>query len=309
MGWLLSNKRAGRIRKRSGAIVALRAPFIAFLLLSFALLLSPFTFAQYGRPPESSLPPGENPRILQEVAIEQRLQAELPLDAVFRDETGRAVRLGDYFGEKPVILALVYYECPMLCNQVLNGLLSSLNTLTFTAGREFRVVAVSFDARETPALAAQKKESYMRRYGRGAEGAAGWHFLTGEQGAIDRLTEAVGFRYKFDARSNQFAHGSAIMVATPGGVLSHYFYGIEYAPRDLRLALVQSSANRIGTPVDQLLLYCYHYDPTTGQYGPVIMNILRLAGIATVVGLVGLILVLRRRGNRWKVSVSRGVTA
>jgi protein SCO1/2 len=264
-------------------------------------------FAQYGRPPESTMPQGQKPQLLRDVSIDQKLNGQLPLDLSFRDETGRIVKLGDYFGKKPVILALVYYECPMLCNQVLNGMVGALQALSFNVGREFEVVTVSFDARELPPLAAAKKKTYINRYKR--EGAAaGWHFLTAEQSAIDQLTQSVGFRYAFDAESNQFAHASAIMVATPEGKLSHYFYGIEYSPKDLRLALVQASDGKIGSPVDQLLLYCYHYDPTTGKYGPVIMNFLRVLGIITVVGLVALILVLRRR-RAWEESMVGGGTA
>ncbi len=243
------------------------------------------------------MPKGGKPEVLKEVTIEQRLNEQVPLDLEFRDETGRAVRLAEYFGEKPVVLSLVYYECPMLCNQVLNGMVGTLEALSFTAGKEFTVLTVSFDARETPALAAAKKKTYLKRYGR--EGAAdGWHFLTGPQESIDRLTAAVGFRYRWDPESNQFAHASAIMVATPAGKLSHYFYGIEYSARELRLGLVEASSNRIGSPVDQLILYCYHYDPTTGKYGPVVMNIMRLGGILTVVGLAALLLILWRRGRR-----------
>jgi protein SCO1 len=286
----------------------------AFCLLSsiFCLLMLAFPArAQYGRPPESSLPKGGKPDVLKEVTIEQRLNEQVPLDLVFRDETGRPVKLGEYFGEKPVVLSLVYYECPMLCNQVLNGLVGTLEAMSFTVGKEFNVITVSFDARETPELAAAKKKTYLKRYGR-AEAAEGWHFLTGDQESIDRLTDAVGFRYRWDQQSNQFAHASAIMVATPEGKLSHYFYGIEYSARELRLSLVEASANKIGSPVDQLILYCYHYDPTTGKYGPVIMNIMRLGGIVTVVGLVALVLFLQRRGRRnepFEESVIGGGTA
>ncbi len=269
----------------------------ALLLAAHCLLLT--AAGQYGRPPEHTLPQGESPQILKTVGVEQRLNEQLPLDAVFRDESGREVRLGDYFKRgRPVVLSFVYYECPMLCNEILNGLVGSLSALRFTPGREFEVVTLSFDAREGPGLAARKKETYMRRYGRREGAAAGWHFLTGDPEAIDALTRAAGWGFTWDEKSQQFAHASAIMVATPEGRLSHYFYGIEYAPKDLRLALVEASAGRIGSPVDQLLLYCYHYDPTTGKYGPVIMNILRVLGVGTVAGVVALVLVLRRRERR-----------
>jgi protein SCO1 len=264
--------------------------------------------AQYGRPPINEMPMGGTPDVLKEVRIDQKLGAQVPLDLRFRDEAGREVRLADYFAKgRPVVLSLVYYECPMLCNQILNGLVGTLEAVSFTPGQEFEVVTVSFDPRETPELAAAKKETYLRRYRRtGAEG--GWHFLTGDKEAVERLAEAVGFGYVWDERSEQFAHASAIMVATPDGVLSHYFYGIEYPPKELRLALVEASGGKVGSPVDQLILYCYHYDPTAGRYGPAIMNIMRAAGVATVFGVVALVLALRRRrdGERWERETKAG---
>jgi protein SCO1/2 len=236
------------------------------------------------------------PPILSEVSIAQRLDARLPLDLDFRDEAGRRVRLGDFFRGRPVVLSLVYYECPMLCTQVLNGLASSLSVLSLEVGREFDVVTVSFDPRETPPLAAAKKKTYVRRYGRpGAE--SGWHFLTGEPAAITALTEAVGFSYAFDEKTGQFAHASAIFVATPDGRLARYLYGIEYAPRDLRLALVEASEGRIGGPVDAVLLYCFHYDPTAGRYGAVALNVIRLGGGVTLV-LLGAFLAVSLRAER-----------
>lgn len=255
------------------------------------------------------MPEGGTPEVLKAVKIEQRLNEQLPLDATFRDETGRTVELREYFKkDRPVILSLVYYECPMLCNQILNGMVSSFEGLQFSAGTEFEVVTVSFDATERPELAARKKETYLKRYGRkGAE--EGWHFLTGDKAEIDRVAQAVGFGYVWDERSKQFAHGSAIMVATPEGKLSHYFYGIDYAPRDVKLALVQASAGKIGTPVDQLILYCYHYDPTTGKFAPV-MSVMRAAGVLTVAGVVFLLLILGRRrdgeGERWDSEIKAG---
>ncbi|MCS6817070.1 MAG: SCO family protein [Blastocatellia bacterium] len=237
--------------------------------------------------------------ILQNVGIDQKLDAQIPLELVFRDEQGRAVSLREYFGEKPVILSLVYYECPMLCTLILNGLLRSLRALPLTVGKEFTVVTVSFDPREGPELAAAKKRTYVQSYGR-PEAEAGWHFLTGEQESIRRLTEAVGFRYAFDPQTGQFAHASGIMVLTPQGRVARYFYGIEYAPRDLRLGLIEAAQGKIGSPVDQILLYCYHYDPKTGRYSLLIMNVLRLAGIATVLVLGGFIFVMFRRDRRKK---------
>ena len=296
-------------KTRGAQRVFARMPLSAFCLLWLAAPAA----AQYGRPPMSTMPKGGAPDILKEVKIEQRLGSQVPLDATFRDESGRAVRLGEYFEDgKPVVLSLVYYECPMLCNQILNGLVGALDGVSFTPGEEFRVVTVSFDPRETPEMAARKKETYLRRYKRpGAE--AGWHFLTGDKASVDALAEAVGFRYVWDEQSQQFAHASAVMVATPQGKLSHYFYGIEFPPKDVRLSLVEASAGRVGSPVDQLLLYCYHYDPTTGKYGPVIMNVLRVLGVATVVGVVALVLVLRRRTRRrdddWDQTVNVGGAA
>jgi protein SCO1/2 len=255
---------------------------------------------------ESGLPSGSplqtgprregKPKILRDVGIDQRLNEQLPLDVSFRDETGRAVKIGDYFGSKPVVLALVYYSCPLLCNQVLNGLTASLEIIRFDVGKEFNVVTLSFDARDTTALAMSKKQEYLKRYGRaGAE--EGWHFLTGDQAAIDRITEAVGFKYAFDEDTKQFAHASAVMVLTPGGKLSRYFYGVEYYPKDLRLGLIEASQNKIGNPVDRILLYCYHYDPMTGKYGVVVMNVMRLGGVVTIITLLALFIVLRRRDS------------
>jgi len=262
--------------------------FFLFLVAAAALR------AQSMEPPQGGIVRAdEKPEILKEIGIDQRLNEMLPLDVPLRDEAGRAVLLGDYFGRRPVILALVYYNCPMLCTQVLNGLVGALNVMSLDAGRDFDVIAVSFDARETPAMAAAKKDAYLSRYKR-PNAAAGWHFLTGDAASIGRLTKAAGFRFRYDKERDQFAHASAVMVATPDGRLARYFYGIEYAPRDLRLGLVEASAGRVGTPVDQVLLYCFHYDPASGKYGAVIVNIIRLAGAATLV-LLGLSLWMMSR--------------
>jgi protein SCO1 len=235
----------------------------------------------------SVLPPG-----LRNVGIDQKLNQQIPLGLAFRDEAGRERPLAFYFGSRPVILALVYYQCPMLCTQILNGLTISLRGMSLESGRDFEVVAVSIDPTETPVLAARKKTEYLRRY---ARGPWGWHFLTGDEPQIQQLAAATGFRYAYDPRTKQFAHASAIMVLTPSGRLSRYFYGIEYAPRDLRLGLVEASENKIGSPVDQLLLYCYHYDPATGKYSAIVMNIVRLAGAVTLLVLgAGLIWLWRR---------------
>ncbi|MGH9631846.1 MAG: SCO family protein [Bryobacteraceae bacterium] len=243
---------------------------------------------------------GSLPKELEQVGIDQKLNQQLPLDLVFRDESGREVKLGDYFGRrKPIVLSLVYYKCPMLCTMVLNGMLRSMRAVSFNAGEEYEVVTVSIDPREKPSLAAASKRTYMKRYRRdGAE--KGWHFLTGDEESISKLAEAVGFRYTFDPETNQFAHASGIMVATPKGRLSRYLYGVEYAPRDLRLGLIEASEEKIGSPVDQLLLYCFHYDPAVGKYGLIIQNVIRLGGMLTVAGLVTLLLVLNRQSRHRK---------
>ena len=235
--------------------------------------------------------------MLRDVGIEQRLGQPLPLDAIFQDESGRAVRLGQYFGKRPVVLVLAYYNCPMLCTQVFNGLVSALRVLTFDAGKEFEVVAVSFDPRDRAPDAAAKKKAYVDEYRR--PGAAmGWHFLTGGAAPIERLTRAAGFRYRYDETTGQFAHSTAIYVATPEGKLSRYFYGIEYAPRDLRLALVEASNRRIGSPMDQILLYCYHYDPRLARYSAAIMGVVRLGGVAAVLILSTFLTIMWRRDRR-----------
>lgn len=251
----------------------------------------------YGARPESGNPSTGLPPALQEVRIEQKLDQQLPLDLVFRDESGREVKLGQYFGNKPVVLAFVYYDCPMLCTQILNGMVTSFRVLPFQVGKEFDVVTISFDPRETPELAQKKKKVYvdylperMR-----ADAAKGWHFLTGDEANIAKITGAAGFHYRWDEKTQQFAHASAIMVTTPHGKLSRYYYGIEYPPRDLRFGLIESSANKIGSSVDQLLLYCYHYDPATGRYGAVVMRIMRVAGVITLLGIVAMLFLLKAR--------------
>jgi protein SCO1 len=242
-------------------------------------------------------PAGQMPELLQEVGLDQKLNAQVPLDLKFKDEDGRTVTLGQYFGKRPVILTLNYYECPMLCTEVLNGLVSSLGVMNFTIGKEFDVVTVSFDPRDTPEVAKQKKAAYLGRYKRaGAE--TGWHFLTGSPHEIAVLTHAVGFRYAYNEKAGQFAHASGVMVATPEGRLSHYFYGIEYGPRDLRLSLVEASDHKIGSAVDQVLLACFHYDPSSGRYSMTIMTVVRAAGVLTVGLIAGAIVLLRRRERR-----------
>ena len=246
---------------------------------------------------EAVPPAGAMPTLLQDIGLDQKLNEQLPLGLAFKDEQGRDVTLGTYFGSRPVILVLAYYECPMLCTQVLNGLVSALGTLNFTVGREFDVVTVSFDPGETPELARGKKAAYVERYKRpGSE--SGWHFLTGTQHSITQLTRAVGFRYAYNAEVDQYAHASGIMVVTPEGRLSHYFYGIEYGPRDLRLALIDAADRKIGSPVDQLLLACFHYDPKSGKYSLAIMRFVQGAGLLTVAAIGLTVLLLRRRERR-----------
>jgi len=234
---------------------------------------------------------------LQEVGFDQRLGEQVPLALTFRDEKGRAVTLGSYFGAKPVILLITYYNCTMLCPLLLDGLVRALRPISFDIGREFAILTVSINPRETPEIAASRKELYVQRYGR--PGAAeSWHFLTGGQEAIRTLTAAVGFRFVYDAKKDEYAHATGLLLLTPQGRVSRYFYGVDFSPRDLRLGLIEASASTIGSRVDQVLLYCYHYDPLTGKYGLVIMNVLRLAGLATVLAIGSFMLVSLRHERR-----------
>ena len=251
-------------------------------------------------PPANVRPPG-----LEHVGIEQRLNQQVPLDLAFRDETGKAVHLRDYFGQKPVILNLVYYKCPMLCGEVMSGLTRALKVIKFDTGNQFNVLSVSFNPNETPELAAASKAQYMERYGR--PGAAnGWHFLTGPQESITALTQAVGFQYQYDPKTDQYAHATAIMVLTPEGRVAQYYYGVEFAPKDLRLGLIQASNHKIGNLVDEVFLYCYHYDPATGKYGAIISRILKLSGLATILVLGGMVLILFRRGPQYQDKEQHG---
>jgi protein SCO1/2 len=241
-------------------------------------------------PPASVRPPG-----LKNVGIQQNLNQQIPADLAFTDDLGRPVHLGDYFGKKPLILSLVYYNCPMLCGEVLSGLEHSLRMMKFDVGKEFDAITVSFDPRETPEMAAAKKAEFLKRYKRaGAE--LGWYFLVGKQDAIDALTKAAGFQYQYDENSKQFAHATAIMVLTPEGKIAQYYYGVEYPPKDLRLGLVEAGQGKIGNLVDAMLLYCYHYDPEQGRYSATILRVMRLGAMATMLGLGTLIFVMIRRG-------------
>jgi len=237
------------------------------------------------------------PRALQNVGFEPPLNGAMPLDLPFRDETGRTVQLREYFGQqKPVVLAFVYYGCPMLCDQVQQGVVGSLRMFTFNPGRDYDVVFISFDPRETPDMAAEKKKKALVHFRR-PETDSGWHFLTGSKESIDAVTKAANFRYTFDAKSNLFAHASGVMLLTPDGHISRYFYGVEYPGRDMRLGLVDASAGKIGSPIDHVLLFCYHYDPTAAVYSASILKLIRLAGVLTILCIVGGILISRRREN------------
>ena len=237
------------------------------------------------------------PPEFKDVTFRQQLGKKLPLEVRFKDEAGQSVALGDYFGKKPVVLAFVYYQCPMLCTQVMNGISSALKVLPYTPGHEFDIVLVSFDPRDTPEAANAKKRAHLEHWAT-KDTANGWHFLTGDEASIRQVTAAAGFTYQWDAETQQFAHVSGVLVATPDGTLSRYFYGVEFSPKDLRLALVDSSNGRVGSVVDELLLYCYAYDPSHGKYGAVFMNIMRLGGVLTMLFIGGFIILMRRRETR-----------
>lgn len=250
--------------------------------------------AQAAAAANAPVPADKMPGPLQEVGYDQRLGEQLPLDLPFRDEAGRPVQLGDYFGHRPVVMIFAYYHCPMLCDLVVQGATGSLKALTLDVGKDFDVVVVSIDPKETPEQAKETERDALAHYGRTGTDS-GWHFLTGPQQSILELTNAAGFRYVYDKERNEYAHAAGVMIATPGGRISRYLYGIEYAPRDMRLALIESSEGRIGSLADQVLLYCFHYDPVYGKYSAMTMNILRLGAIVTVLGLGLLIVLLKRR--------------
>ena len=258
----------------------------------WALLLAALAFA----PAAPARAEGESGGGLKRVGFDQNLDAQIPLDAPFRDEAGRPVRLGDYFGgRKPVILTLVYFRCPLLCGLELQGLARALRPLSLDVGRQFDVVTISIDPEETPELAAAKKAAYIRQYGRGPGAGAGWHFLTGSGAAIARVAKAAGFRYLHDPRSKLFTHASGIMVLTPRGRIARYFYGVEYSPRDLQSALTGASAERIGSPIRQVLMYCYDYDAATGKYTLAVVRLTRVLGTATALALASYMIVMFRR--------------
>lgn len=282
----------------------MRQAVTKFAMIAATVLLPALSFAQ-GMGGPVYKPASPPPQILSDISIDQNLSHTVPLNLAFKDENGRDVKLSDYFGAKPVILALVYYECPMLCTETLNGMVSAFKVLKFDVGKEFNVVTVSFNAKETPALAAEKKKNYLRQYGRpGAEN--GWHFLTGQQDSIDALTKAVGFHYAWDQTTQQFAHATALILLTPQGTIAQYYYGVEYSPRDLRLGIIEASQGKSGTVVDQVLLYCYHYDPRTGKYGAVITRVLQLGGALTVLLLGGFMFVMFRLDTKQQRGANGG---
>jgi protein SCO1/2 len=267
------------------------------------VLLAPLLPAQVSSYGDKQMGPANDkpPAILNKVGIAQRLNEQLPLGLTFTDDTGKQVQLGSYFGKRPAILALVYYQCPMLCSEELNGLTSALQMVSFVPGKDFSVIVVSIDPTESTELAAAKKRGYLKRYGH-PETAAGWHFMTGSQANIDALTKAVGFGYVKipgpDGRLTQFAHASAIQIVTPEGKLAQYYMGVEYSPKDLRIGLVEASANRIGSPVDNILTYCYHYDPQTNKHSLIVARVVQLGGVITLLLLGGFMLVMFRRDAR-----------
>jgi protein SCO1/2 len=266
------------------------------LALAGAMVLASVVLLRHARAAESlPLSPPQS-SILRRVDFEQKLNSQLPLDTPFVDEDGKSVRLGDFFGDRPVVFVLAYYRCPMLCNQVLNGVLTSTNALNFVAGKDFEIVVVSFDPTDAPATARAKRQAYTSRYLR-EEGRGGWHFLTGKRAEIAKVAQAAGFRFAYDEKTDQYAHASGIMVATPDGRLAQYFYGIDYPTRDLRLALVESSRGKVGNLVDRVLLTCFHYDALTGRYSLAVMRLVQMGGVLTIVGM-GIFIVRSLRRDR-----------
>jgi protein SCO1 len=227
------------------------------------------------------------------IGIDQNLGVQVDPKVAFRDEFGRPVQLGDFFGARPIILMPVYYECPMLCNMQLNGLVSAMHVLPFTAGKEFDIVTFSIDPNETPALALAKKDHYIHDYAR-AGADRGWHFLTGTSDAIQQLTNTVGYRYTYDEAVRQWAHASALIVLTPSGRVSQYFFGIEYDPADLKYSIIEASGGKVGSFIDHALLFCYQYNPATGKYSLAIIRLLQGAGLATVIALVVFMIYAKR---------------
>lgn len=270
---------------------------VRYILGTASLLVAACALRAQTVPANVGPPATAMPAVLQKVGFEPPLNGQMPLDLPFRDETGRSVQLREYFGQKPVVLAFVYYSCPMLCDQIQMGVVGTLRMLSFNPGRDYEVVFISFDSRDTPALAVEKKRTDLERFHR-PETATGWHFLTGSQESITAATQAANFRFTFDAKSNWFAHASGVLLLTSDGRISRYFYGVEYPGSDMRLGLVDASAGKIGSPIDHVLLFCYHYDPTTARYSASILRIIRFAGVLTILCMAGGILLFRRRELR-----------
>ncbi len=267
----------------------------ALVLAASAFFAAPAAVRAQGLAPDDAGDPAKaKPGLLSKIGIDQHLNQQVPLDLTFTDETGHEVPLSTFFGQRPVVLAMVYYECPMLCTQVLNGMVAALGVINFDVGREYDVIAVSINPKEGPGLAAQKKQAYLERYKR-PQTAAGWHFLTGKEENIQRLASAVGFRYAFDEHIQQYAHGAGIEILTPKGVLSKYFYGIEFSARDIRFGLIEASDEHIGSPIDDALLLCYHYDPSTGKYGTAVIDAVRIGAVATVLAFLTFLFVSLRK--------------
>src|SRR5690242_3579697 len=269
-----------------------------YILGIFALLLAASCALEAQTVPGNVGPSAATlPSVLQNVGFEPPLNGQMPLDVHFRDETGRDVSLREFSGQKPMVLAFVYYSCPMLCDEIQRGVVGTLRMLSFNPGRDYEVVFISFDPQDTTAMAAEKKKAALDRFNRPAT-ASGWHFLTGSEESIEAVTRAANFRFHYDAKAKLFAHASGVMILTPDGRISRYFYGVEYPGRDMRLGLVDASAGKIGSPIDHVLLFCYHYDPSTATYSASILKIIRLGGILTILCLVGGIWISRRREAR-----------
>lgn len=275
--------------------------FQRIVAMSFVVVTVVGSTAHAQRAQAPMVPDNVRPAVLDDIGVDQKLNTQLPLDLIFHDEDGNPVRLGDLMQGRPAVLSLVYYGCPQLCGIVLDNMLRSFSAVPLLIGKDYDVITISFDPSETPALAADKKRRYIRRYAAGDRAAAessarnGWHFLTADKESIRRITEAVGFRYKYDAPSKQFFHPSGITILTPEGKIARYFFGIDYEPTDLRLSLLEASNNKIGTLTDHVMLYCFHYDEVTGRYGLAIMRFVRAAGVITIIGLVsGIVWMIRR---------------
>ena len=285
-----------KMQTRQGLVAA----FVCILHFAFCITparaqLQPGMPSQMGH--RTGIVASNVPPQFKTVTFAQRLNQQMPLDTVLKDEAGRTVKFGDYFGQKPVVLSFVYYQCPMLCPLTLNGISSALKALPFTPGEDFEIVVVSFDPRDTPETANAKKRAHLAHW-KTADTAAGWHFLTADEASIARLASAAGFTYQWDETTGQFAHVSGLLTLTPDGRLARYFYGVEYSPKELRLALVESGQGRIGSAVEELLLYCFNYDPTTGRYGWAVMTLVRVGGLLTVAAVIGFVVMMRRREGR-----------